>query len=214
MLEKTIRVGLMQKRDILHSSSRENRQRLFTLDAGLRAEAAKMLKESGLGKIIREEGFKPSGSYTMKVMTWRDLDFERCDASPDWQEHWELGLKLSQNEWLRGLDCADAARDPRNLKDEGYYWGLRTTRPGEKEIWKLDLWTARREEFERAAPNRPLWENRLNEDTRYYILEIKEAVCLLPEYRKNLLSVHIYEAVLENGIKGINEFWDWWKKRG
>ena len=44
----------------------ENRRRLFALDAGLRAEADKMLEESGLGEIIREEGFKPVGSYVMQ----------------------------------------------------------------------------------------------------------------------------------------------------
>ena len=36
----------------------------------------------GLGQIIREEGFHPVGSYVMKTMTWRDLDFERYDESP------------------------------------------------------------------------------------------------------------------------------------
>lgn len=192
----------------------ENRKRLFALDAGLRAEADKILKEAGLGKIIKEEGFKPVGSYAMKTMTWRDLDFERYDESPDWQEHWEFGFRLSKHTWLWSLDCIDAWRDPRSIKDAGYYWGLCATRPGAKEYWKLDLWTASREDFARSAPNRPLWESRLNDDTRYHILEIKEAVCNLPIYRRNLLSVHIYEAVLEQGIKGIDEFWGWWKRRG
>jgi hypothetical protein len=192
--------------------SKENRQRLFTLDAGLRAEADKMLEESGLAGIIREEGFHAVGSYAMKTMTWRDLDFERYDESPNWQVHWQLGLKFAQNGWVWALDCLDAYRDPRNLKDAGYYWGLRAVRPGEREFWKLDFWTGRAEEFQRLAPNRPLWESQLNEETRYHILEIKEAVCLLPEYRKNLLSVHIYQAVLEKGVIGISEFWDWWRK--
>lgn len=192
-------------------SLKENRRRLFALDVDLRAESDKMLEESGLGKIFREEGYQIVGSYAMRTMTWRDLDFERYDNNPDWQEHWKLGFRLAQHKWLWAFDCIDAWRDPRYIKDAGYYWGLRATRPGTKEIWKLDLWTASREDFERSAPNRPLWESRLNDDTRYHILEIKEAVCMLPEYRKNLLSVHIYEAVLEKGIKGIDEFWGWWK---
>jgi hypothetical protein len=40
---------------------------------------------------------------------------------------------------------------------------------------------------------------------------IKEAVCDLPEYRNILLSVHIYEAVLEHGVRSIDKFWEWWK---
>jgi hypothetical protein len=188
----------------------ENRHRLFTLDAGLRAEADEMLQQSGIGEILREEGFHAVGSYAMRTMTWRDLDFERCDESPDWQEHWALGAKFAGLKWVWRLAAIDAYHDPRNT-DEGYYWGLRVSRPGEKNFWKLDLWTARREEFERGAPKRPLWESRLNEDTRYYILEIKEAVCRLPEYRDSLLSVHVYEAVLEHGIRGIDKFWEWWQ---
>jgi hypothetical protein len=189
-----------------------NRRRLFSLDAALRAEADKMLEESGLGKIIREEGFKPVGSYIMKLMTWRDLDFERCDESPDWQEHWELGTKIARTGWAWRLRCLDAYRETGG-KDKGLYWGIWMTNPAGGETWKLDFWTARREEFESAAPNRPLWESRLTKDTRYDILVIKEAVCNLPEYRQSLLSVHIYEAVLENGIKGIDDFWEWWRKK-
>lgn len=156
----------------MDESLEKNRQRLFALDASLRAEADCMLEQSGLGKIIREEGFKPVGSYNMQTMTWQDLDFERCDESPDWQEHWELGTRLAQLKWVWSLHAVNAYTDPRNLKDEGYYWGLRANRPGEREFWKLDLWTARREEFERSAPNRPLWESRLTDDTRYDILVI------------------------------------------
>jgi len=198
----------------MDKSLEENRKRLLALDASLRAEADKILKESGLGKIIKEKGFHPVGSYVMKTMTWRDLDFERYDESPDWQEHWELGTKLAQLKWVWSLQGLNAYADPRHLFDLGYYWGLRAVRPGEKDFWKLDLWTARREEFEGSAPKRPLWESRLNDNTRYDILVIKEAVCLLPEYIDSHLSTHIYEAVLENGVHGIDEFWEWWKKRG
>ena len=197
----------------MDESLEENRRRLFALDSGLRAEADRMLEESGLGRILKEEGFVPVGSYVMQTMTWRDLDFERCDDSPDWQEHWELGLRLNRNKWLWRFDCLDAYRDPRNRKDAGYYWGLRAVRPGERQFWKMDLWTARREDFERGAPQRPLWERKLNDNTRYDILVIKEAVCSLPEYGNSLLSTHIYEAVLENGVRGIDEFREWWKKK-
>ncbi len=196
----------------MNESLEENRRRLFALDAGLRAEADLILKESGLGKIIREEGFKPVGSYAMHTMTWRDLDFERCNESPDWGVHWELGARLAQNNWVWSLHAVNAYTDPRNT-DKGLYWGLRAVRPGEKEFWKLDLWTGREEEFAPAVADRKRWESLLTEDTRYHILEIKEAVCRLPEYRQSLLSVHIYEAVLENNIKGLNGFWDWWKGR-
>jgi hypothetical protein len=190
----------------------ENRRRLFALDAGLRAEADRVLEESSIGKILRMEGFKPVGSYAMRTMTWRDLDFERYDDSPDWVKHWELGVKLAGTGWAWRLRCLDAYREPGG-KDVGLYWGIWVAAPSGGETWKVDLWTARKGEFERSAPQRPLWESRLNVDTRYDILAIKEEISKLPEYRDSILSVHIYEAVLEYDIRNIEDFRRWWQKK-
>jgi hypothetical protein len=193
--------------------SEDERYRLFALDAALRTEADYIMAQSGLGKIIHEAGFGPVGSYIMQTMTWRDLDFERPTDSPAWERHWELGTKLVKTGWVWRLRCLDAYRDPRGLEEDGYYWGLQVTDPQGGEIWKFDLWTARPEEFERAAPDRRLWADLLNDDTRCQILSIKEKVCHLPEYRQNLLSVHIYEAVLEHKIGTIDEFHEWWIRK-
>ena len=54
---------------------------------------------------------------------------------------------------------------------------------------------------------------KLTDEARLHILAIKDAVCKGPEYRRSLLSVHIYEAVLERGIEGLDEFMDWWPRR-
>ena len=197
---------------MVRMSVKANKERLFAIDSGLRAEADIMLKESGLGEIIRAEGYHAVGSYLMHTMTWRDLDFERFDESPDWKKHWETGKKFTQLEWVWSAHAINGYADPRKPDNDGHYWGLRSVRPGQKDFWKLDLWTARREEFARAAPHRPLWESRLNEDKRYDILEIKEVVCHLPQYRDTMLSVHIYEAVLEHGVRGLDAFWAWWNK--
>jgi hypothetical protein len=195
----------------MNKSLEENRRRLFALDVSLRAEADAMLKESGLGVIIREEGFKPVGSYVMRTMAWRDLDFERAVESPDWAQHWELGAKLAVNKWVWSAHAVNEYEDPRHEKEYGYYWGLRAVKAGQKDFWKIDLWTARPAEWESETPKRELWQSLLTDTTRYNILVIKEAVCNLPEYRQVLLSVHIYEAVLEHGVHTIDEFWDWWK---
>lgn len=194
-------------------SLEENRRRLFVMDAGLRAEADNMLEESGLGEILREEGFGISGSYDWRVMTWHELDFERCDDNPELKQHWELGERFLWNDWVWGMRYLDASRDPRNPGDEGYYWGLDVINPHGGELWKMDLWTARPEVYEISTPKRPLWRKIINDDSRYYILLIKEVLCKLPEYRKEFHSWDIYEAVLENNVRSIDEFWAWLKLR-
>jgi len=190
--------------------------RLFALDAALRAEADRVLAESGIGPILQEAGYQPVGSYPMHTMVWRDLDFERYEE-PDWLRHWEVGTRLAETGWCVRLQCIDVYREA--WQDFGYYWGLRVAdpsrtdraEPGNPTVWKLDLWTGRRSEFEPSLARRRTWESLLTDESRSHLLAIKEAVHTQPEYRKSLLSVHIYEAVLERGIRGTDEFRLWWQ---
>ena len=185
--------------------------RLNELDCTLRREADEFLANSGLGPIIAAAGFKSVGSYVMRTMTWRDLDFERMVDEPDWSDHWRLGQALASTGWVWRASCVDAYRDEYSPDDDGYYWGLRASDPSGGPAWKLDLWTGRREEFAPALERRATWEALMTEDSRLDILTIKEAVCSHPEYRKSLLSVHIYEAALERRIRGVAAFLEWWQ---
>ena len=186
--------------------------RLLAFDQSLRNEADSMLTVSGLGNVLRFDGFKAVGSYVMRTMTWRDLDFEREDNAPSWGRHWELGTKLAKIDWVWKLHCTDAYRQPGG-EERGLYWGLRLSDPAGGPVWKVDVWTARVEEFARGSPNRARWASLLTEEARVQILAIKEAVCDLPEYRREILAVHIYEAVLDRGVRGIEEFDRWWRDR-
>jgi hypothetical protein len=191
----------------------KTKEELFQLDRNIHLEADLMLKETGLGKIISEAGYKPVGSYVMQTMTWRDLDFERSQEPPNWKDHWELGNKFSQLGFIWKYSCVDAYNDCRKppISDNGLYWGLQFDYPKGGPIWKIDLWTARESEWEPILPKRLLWMSKLTNEARHHILEIKDAVWNLPEYRQTLLSVHIYEAVLECNIHTLEEFREWWQ---
>lgn len=202
-----------ERRRKMSDSLEKERTRLFQQDEKLRKEAELVLENTGIGKILKEYGFHPVGSFVMKTMTWRDLNFERYDDEPDCDEQWELGQKLRQLEGVWSLHCNNFYEDPRSPDDSGLYWGLRLSDPQGGEIWRIDLWTARKEEFKRTSPNRDLWESRLNDDTRFIILSIKEALHDLPEYRRTLISAHIYEAVLGDNIRTLDEFMGWWNQR-
>jgi hypothetical protein len=195
--------------------------RLFALDERLHREADEMLSASGIGDLLSDAGFVAVGSYAMHTMTWRDLDFELY-APMDWEAHWQLGLSIARTGWCYRANCFDATRETDNPPDSGQYWGLKVTdpaRPGpfsrsDHSVWKLDLWRAPREDFEAAAgEKRQLWQGVLTDETRSHILALKEAVCHDPEYRKTLLSVHIYEAVLEHEITDLLAFREWWAQR-
>lgn len=184
--------------------------RLNQLDIDLRQEADEFLAKSGLKDIISNAGYIAVGSYKTRTMVWRDLDFERIADHPNWQDHWTVGNVLAKTGWVWRLSCVDAYRDQINTGDCGHYWGLRASNPGGGPVWKLDLWTARIEEY--ALEKRALWDSLITDESRIKILRIKEAMCMRPEYRKTLLSVHIYEAVLENNIEEIEGFLNWWQR--
>ena len=188
----------------------DEKARLDRLDSDLRGEADNFLRKSGLGRIITNAGFAPVGSYVMRTMVWRDLDFERMVDPPNWVDHWILGQALAETGWAWRLSCVDAYRDQNSPGDLGHYWGIRASDPDGGPVWKLDLWTARPCEFAPALQKRAAWEALMTDEARLSILAIKEVASSRPEYRKTLLSVHIYEAVLEKHISTIEAFWDWW----
>jgi hypothetical protein len=198
--------------------SHPDAERLFALDAALRAEADAVLADSGIGSVLEDAGYMAVGSYAMRTMVWRDLDFER-HAEPDWDFHWQIGTRLAETGWCVRLQCVDVYRE--QWMDFGYYWGVRVappgrskpTPPGDPTVWKLDIWMARPAEFATTAPLRAKWASLMTEESRSDILAIKEAAHQWPEYRKSLLSVHIYEAVLEHGVRGVDEFREWWLAR-
>ena len=192
----------------------EEAQRLIAMDEQLRAEADRMLAESGLGEIIAEAGYEPVGSYSMRTMTWRDLDFERFQEPPDWGDHWDFGRKLAETGRPWRQVCVDSYRDPRDPRGNSFYWGLRVSFPTNGPTWKLDLHTARASDFTSGHELRSNWLRNLTDEARLHILAIKEAVCSTPEYRDTMLSVHIYEAVIERGVRDLDEFMRWWRCRG
>lgn len=103
--------------------SLDDATRLLCLDQDLRREADCFLEASGLGQVIAATGYVPVGSYTMRTMVWRDLDFERTAEEPDWDDHWAVGQALAATGWPWRMVCVNAYRDPRNPGDHGFYWG-------------------------------------------------------------------------------------------
>jgi hypothetical protein len=190
----------------------KTKEELFALNDNLHIEADLMLKETGLGKLINEAGYKPVGSYAMQTMTWRDLDFERIENPPNWQKHLRFGEKLMRIDWLWEVDSMNTIiTDYFHALPKGYFWGMRGEYPKGEPTWKFDLWTARQEEFKRGNSRVTNWMSKLTEEKRFYILEIKDAICHTLEYRRTIHSVDIYEAVLDCDINTLEDFREWCK---
>ncbi|UCH33573.1 MAG: hypothetical protein JSV65_13515 [Armatimonadota bacterium] len=195
-------------------------ERLFALDEALRAEADRMLADSGIGAILAEYGYQPVGSYVMRTMTWHDLDFHLAEDPPSPGIKWDFGTRLAQTGWCVRLQFEDFRPQQAPDLPRGVYWGARLVDPAQRDqvaydsfadIWKLDMWSAPPIAFADSDRRRDEWMRKLTQQTRSYVLAIKEAVWHEPEYRKTMLSVHIYDAVLEHGIRDAAEFRRWWE---
>ena len=188
---------------------------LFAAESALRAEADDMLARSGIGPILSSAGYHAAGSYVMRTMTWRDLDLER-EGDADLQSHWDVGTQLAQTGWLWRASYVDARGEEGVDRPPGLYWGLRLSdpsRPSPATVWKMDLWAFGPVQARKLAAARSAWASLMTEELRAEILAIKRDVCAAPEYRKTLFSVHVYEAVLECGVRNTEVFWEWWRER-
>ena len=94
---------------------------LLAQDAALRSEADAMLVQTGLGGMIAKAGYHAVGSYVIRTMVWRDLDFEREADNLTWDEHWRFGQGLAQTGLIWKFSGVDAYGDRRNPGDRGSY---------------------------------------------------------------------------------------------
>lgn len=178
-------------------------------DVALRAEADALLQQHGIIDVLKRYGTPHvSGSYELQLMTWRDLDLYLCMPTVGVAAFLDLGAELGRALGPRKLSFTDHLNFPATEGVAGLYWGIRTdelARGG----WKIDLWGVAPAVYEeRLAYCRSL-ATRINPNARRAILSIKTEVCQLPAYRRSITSQHIYQAVLDDGVETVEEFWTW-----
>jgi hypothetical protein len=175
----------------------------------LKHHADSLMAACGLADLL---AFYPrwfvGGSYGYDLMVWRDLDFYVLDLKHDLRACFDVALALSERlpAW-KARFTNNMGREP-----NGYYWGLKTgdERDG---AWKLDLWFLDEDGFDAHRRYAAMMNERLTAETRKTIREIKEFSWRRAEYRDTVTSDHIYRAVLDSGVREVNEFEEWLASR-
>ena len=173
----------------------------------LMAEADELLYQRGLLAVLQRYGKAYiTGSYFLNTMTWRDLDL------------YVDGTGMSDEDFfLLGSDIAGAIEPGKmHYRNEfilrsglprGKYWGVYTDILGAP--WKIDLWVLETSLCEQYMAVAEDLKARMDEESRLAILDIKGQVCGHPDYRKKFLSVDVYDAVLKDGVRGMEGFSKW-----
>jgi len=167
----------------------------------IKPEADQFLYQQGLYAILEAYG-EPfiAGSYAYDLMTWRDLDIY-FTGDFDLEKFFNLGYKITAS--LKAYKSFFT--DNRGQCPDGLYWGIRL---GDIQAgaWKIDIWHFSEHDYQDQVRNCDTIKNRLTEETRKAIIEIKSHFCLKPGYRDTITSDDIYKAVLEHGVRNVKQF--------
>ena len=174
---------------------------LLARQAELQQEAAAVVADLRVVEILGRAGrVVPLGSAVTGLMVWRDLDFgvdaPGLTSAGAWEVMHPLVARCSS---LHYLDDREDAR---------HYFVMRI------DGWKIDvsLWTLGMppgvETFQQQLVAR------LNRDLRRTILRLKTAWCGASVYPELVSAWQIYDAVLEHGVRTLDELDGYLRERG
>ncbi|MDO4739333.1 MAG: hypothetical protein Q4A66_01560 [Eubacteriales bacterium] len=171
----------------------------------IREQADALLAQSGLMELLNAYGTAcVTGSYSMDMMCWNDLDLY-IEDSPQLRRNWFA---------LVGdvLGALQPCRFDGICRGGELFLGCETMRTGER--WNVDLWVRSRAQIESAAEycGAILRRTEREPELKEAIMEIKRALIAQKLYGmekradRHYHSGEIYRAVLEEGIRTPEEF--------
>lgn len=166
--------------------------------------AASILEELRLVERWSEIGKPVSvGARSYGLMVAPDIDLEIFfDGEPPIESGFGILTACATHPNTTSARFANLLDGP----DEGIYWQLRYRHEGEE--WKIDMWTLR---HDHPGPLSS-WmvdpmQAALTDETRSTILNLKQGLTDRPDLRCG--SIHVYRAVLEDGVTSLDEFSAW-----
>ena len=179
---------------------------LIRLDAALRREADELLDGRGLRRLLEEYGrLHVTGSYALRLMTWRDLDLYLEVPELSVERFFELGGRIAALLAPMRMTFHHDREGQSELEGhEALYWGIKPDVTGE--TWKIDLHAVRSHVLRALLARNERITARLTPEKRLTILRIKSALWRHAEYRKGFASQDIYDAVLDADVTDLDAF--------
>jgi hypothetical protein len=177
--------------------------------ARLRSQADKMLADTQIMDILAKYGqLSPiEGSYLYELMMYPDLDIGLKANTVTKQDFANLLSELAAHPAVRGLQTADTINFilSKRPMPKGYWIGIDI--PYENDRWGIDCWLQQpdwgTDQKDGDYANRLM---HLNQSGRDAILAIKYELIRNGTYGKPYLSGDVYDAVLEHGVRSVEDF--------
>jgi hypothetical protein len=178
----------------------------------LGARADRLLERTGLLGLLSAYGeVRPTGSFVYGLMTREEIDLCLAVPEPTVVLAFETGRRISGIAGVGSMLYRNelVLRTPGNPR--GLLWCVDLAAE-DGPMWKLDLLVADRGEVERVLRRGEELLARLDEETRAAILELKRVVCDPSRPEGAARSADVYEAVLDHGVRGMDD-WRRWRGR-
>ena len=177
-----------------------------SLSDEIRSEADRILGSGLLALLLRYGEVHLVGSYTLGLMTWRDLDIHLVQEPLDVKAFFSMGSEIAALLHPHRMHFRDELLVGTPGLPRGFYWGiyLGDERAG---AWKIDVWETNRQGFDSVRRFSDGIASRLNDENRAVIVAIKSACWQHPQYRRGFTSADVYAAVLDRGVRDVDAFW-------
>ena len=175
----------------------------------LKISGDKLLYEEGLFNLLNSFGkAQIVGSYDLDLLVKPDIDISIGVDKFDIDKYFSLCAELAKTFKPSRIKYLDQSIQKLSFPfTKGYYLGLHI--PRDNISWKIDGWIFTKDVFEQRVEYHNMIKKQINDSNRKIIMTIKKQICDSPSY----VSVELYEAVLFQNVKTIEEFYKWYKKK-
>lgn len=183
----------------------------------IRKNGANLLKEKKIDEKLRSLGeLYFTGSYALDLMTWNDIDMQIIlkNGSDPKEVLASFFAELTRDSDFIEGQMIHFKGDYKPKMPRGVYLGFKLNAREFGGLWKLDLWSLEKSDFEK---NRALIEKlkqRLSDETRLLILQMKHEL-MKNEGRVPQMGSHfLYQAILIEELKDPALIYEFLKKNG
>jgi len=172
----------------------------------LKDEADDIFYRQGLLAILSKYGVPHlTGSYSLNLMTWRDLDIYIHKENMSETEFFQLGAEINKKFRPVKMSYRNERITQTIELPLGLYWGVYCGNE-RKGAWKIDIWAVDENECHRLLKFCDDIAAKLTPLSKEIILTIKSNCWQDPEYRRSYMSSDIYKAVLDKRVTSVEEF--------
>jgi hypothetical protein len=181
----------------------------------LQAEARAVEADLRLDELLTPVGqVNRVGSAALGLMVRRDLDLTVVCTRLALEPVAAVGARLAAHPRVHTVTFRNDSRQWKTNPNypDGLYLGVGYRSPANDD-WTLDIWFVDEPERQPDLAHMRSIPAKLTPEARATILRVKSAWAARPEYGKTVRGVDIYTAVLEDGVRTLEEFDAWLGRR-